>query len=175
VTPILNPNNRLSIYGLSVLPPTDGEWLLMHVSGYQLTMARRGDRKDESLVTNLSIFELPDFSSNEEFKTYISKERANEPEIGRFKIVSNIEKLETLNNVNCIKYHSSSEDKYAQLTDGKTAAMILQNYGYICQHPLNKKVGVGIEYSLRKFSSSRYPDFVENANFYALTVQFKSF
>jgi hypothetical protein len=175
VAPILNPNNRLSIYGVSVLPPTDGEWTLVHFSGYQLSMVRSGDRKDESLVTSLSLFELPEFSSNEKFLSHVSEGRTNEPDIGRFKLISNNEVLESLSGVNCVRYHSSSEDKHAQVTEGKTAAMILKNFGFICQHPLNVKVGVSMEYSLRKFSESTYPDFVENANFYALTVKFENF
>lgn len=171
----LSPNNRLSIYGASVLPPTDGEWSLVNYSGYLLTMARYGDRKDESLVTNLSLIKLPELSSNQEFMSHVSEGRMNEPEIGRFKVVANDEVLEPLNGVNCIRYHSSSEDKYAQVTERKTVAMVLENYGYICQHPLNEKVGVHIEYSLRKFANSKYMDFIENAKFYALTVQFESF
>ena len=146
----------------------------MASSGYQATMASKGANENESLVVNTSIFQLPELSSEEDFLDYIVSSRAAAPKTGRFDNKQNNETLSRLNGAVCVKYHSISEDKNAKITGG-TASMLLESIGYNCQHPLNKTVGVNIEYSSRYFQGSQNSQLIEDSAEYFNNVQFTDF
>ena len=175
VAPVVNPNSVISIYGVSSLPPQNGEWLLMVASGYQMTLAKEGTNKSESIVANISIHQLPEFTSDKEFHNYVVKFRNAEPDIGRFENRVNTTNLSSLNGAICIKYHSISTDQNAKVHGGKTAEMILENIGYNCKHPDKNTVGVNIEYSLRHFSETTYESFEKNGNEFFDNVKFTEF
>lgn len=175
VAPVVNPNETISIYGVSSLPPQNGNWNVITVSGYQMSLAKNGSRKNESLAVNVSIFQLPEFPTDKEFLDYVVQGRAAEPSIGRFEVLTNSESLETLNGANCVKYHSISKDQRAQIQGGETAVMLLENRGYNCKHPKNDSVGVNVEYSLRHFPETEYLFFDKNSNEFASNIEFTEF
>lgn len=95
-SPVINPNKIINIYGVSLLPPQHGSWRVMTVSGYQLALASVAANKNESLVANISIYQLPEFSSEAEFLSHITQYRAATPNIGRFELQNNSEVLRHL-------------------------------------------------------------------------------
>ena len=175
VSPVVNPNSEISIYGVSSLPPQNGNWTLLTAAGYQMSLAKEGTKKNESLAVNVVIYQIPEFQSNEEFLSHIIQGRAAEPSIGRFEILKNEEDLSPLIGVTCVKYHSISKDKAAQIEGGGTAEMLLENIGYHCIHPKNRTVGVNIEYSLRHYADTNYEAFYNNANEYFNNIKFTEF
>ena len=175
VAPVVNPNSEISIYGVSSLPPQNGSWTLLTAAGFQMSLAKEGTKKNESLAANVAIYQLPEFQSNEEFLSHIIKGRAEEPSIGRFEILKNEEALSPLMDVTCVKYHSISKDKAAKIQGGGTAEMLLENIGYHCIHPKNRTVGVNMEYSLRHFADTTYGEFANNANEYFSDIKFTEF
>lgn len=175
VAPVVNPNTEISLYGVSSLPPQNGDWVLLTATGYQMNLAKSGDTKNESLVANVNIFQLPELGTDEAFLNYIIQGRADEPTIGRFEIQKNTETLSTLNGSVCVKYHSISKDKNAQIQGGDTAVMLLENRGYNCKHPKNSTVGVNIEYSLRHFPETSYLSFEKSANEFFSNIKFTAF
>lgn len=86
VAPVVNSKSEISIYGVKTLPPQNGDWIVMTASGYQVALASVASNKNESLVANVSIYQLPEFASDKEFLDYIIKRRTSEPKIGRFEI-----------------------------------------------------------------------------------------
>lgn len=173
--PVVNPSREINLYGISSLPPQNGSWTLLTATGYQLSLAKQGEKSNESLVANVYIYQLPGLASDKEFIDHISKGRAAEPEMGRFEILKNEERLEVLNGANCVKYHSISKDRSARVQAGGTAAMLLENLGYHCMHPRNHAVGVNIEYSLRHYPETGYPSFESNAVDFFRNVKFTEF
>tara|TARA_B100000767_G_C19551311_1_gene445106 strand:- start:77 stop:415 length:339 start_codon:yes stop_codon:yes gene_type:complete len=102
--------------------------------------------------------------TDKEFLNYVVQGRAAEPSIGRFEVLTNSEPLATLNGVNCVEYHSISEDKKAQTQGGETAVMLLENCGYNSKHVKNDATGVNIEHSRRHCPETEYLSFENNAN-----------
>jgi hypothetical protein len=175
VAPVVNPNSEISVYGVSSLPPQNGDWTLLTASGYQVSLAKEGSKKNESLVANISIYQLPEFATDKEFLGHVTQGRAAEPNIGRFEIEKNDEVLSALNGVDCVKYHSISKDKAARVQGGGITTMLLENIGYNCKHPKNHMVGVNIEYSIRHYPETNYSSFeVDAANFFN-NVEFTEF
>lgn len=175
VAPVMNPNKEISIYGVSLLPPQNGSWTLIVLTGHQISLAKEGSRENESLVANVVIYQIPEFPDNENFLSHIVESRVAGPNIGRFEILKNEETLSSLNGVTCVKYHSISKDKAAQIQGGETAEMLLENIGYHCIHPKNKTVGVNIEYSLRHYSDTTYAAFAKHANEFFNNIKFTEF
>ena len=175
VAPIVNPHSEISIYGVESLPPQNGDWIVMAASGYQMSLVSHATNKNESLVANVSIHQLPEFSSNEEFLEYIINYRASEPNIGRFEIQKNTADISSHNGAICIKYHSISKDMKAKIQGGNTDVMLLENIGYNCIHPEKSTVGVNMEYSLRHFAETNYSSFEKNGNAFFYNVNFTPF
>ena len=175
VAPVVNPNTELSIYGVSLMPPQNEGWIVMVANGYQVTLAKSTSNKNESLVANVSIFQLPELSSDKEFLEHVIRGHAEAPDIGRFEDQGTSDELSSLNGAVCIKYHHMSKDKAAHVQGGNTAIMILENYGYNCQHPKNPRVGVHAEYSLRHFSETTYPLLEQNSDAFFNTIEFGDF
>jgi hypothetical protein len=175
VAPIVSPYSRIDIYGVSSLPPQNGQWSVIVASGTQMSLAKSGGIDNESLVVQVSTFQLPEFEKDEDFLTYVQQGRASEPDTGRFRVIENEESLSILDDATCVKYHSVSEDNAAQIKGGNVASMLLENMGYNCQHPLNKLVGVHIEYSLRRYPDTVYSSFESDANGFFGNIGFTSF
>lgn len=76
VAPIVSPHSRIDIYGVSSLPPQNGEWSVIVASGYQMSLAKSGDIDNESLVVEVSIFQLPEFDNDEGFLNYVQQGRS---------------------------------------------------------------------------------------------------
>jgi len=175
VAPVINSNTPINIYGVSALSPQNGSWVVITVSGYQLALAKEASNKNESLVANVSIHQLPKFSSDQEFLEHVVKFRASEPNIGRFESQKKLADISSLNGAVCVKYHSISKDKNAKIQGGDTAVMLLENIGYNCIHPERSTVGVNIEYSLRHFAETNYSLFEKNGNAFFNNIIFTAF
>ncbi|MBA6364781.1 hypothetical protein H4J42_13615, partial [Colwellia sp. BRX8-8] len=110
VAPIVNSNSPINIYGVTTLPPQNGDWVVITASGYQSSLGSKGVNKNESQVVNVSIFQLPSLDSDKKFLEYIVSSRASAPNTGRFENKENTENLSSLNGAVCVKYHSISQD-----------------------------------------------------------------
>lgn len=105
---------------VSSLPLQNGSWTLLTATGYQISLAKEGSKKNEPLVPNVAIYQIPEFSNHEQSLSHISQGRAAEPNMGRFEVQKNEESLSPLYGVTCAKYHSISRDKNAQIQGGGT-------------------------------------------------------
>ena len=173
--PTIDSSKRIDISGVSVLPPQEGDWSVLHVSTYQIALGKRGGAPGESEVINVSLYKVPQFDSNEAFLSTVKKARANEPQTGRFKIISNSESLTSFKESTCVIYKSSSEDHAAKTEKGLSENMLLENTGYNCLHPKNKSVGVNIEYSIRRYPNSTYGNLENKINAFFNNIEFIEF
>ena len=107
VAPIVNSNSPINIYGVTTLPPQNGDWVVITASGYQSSLGSKGVNKNESQVVNVSIFQLPSLDSDKKFLEYIVSSRASAPNTGRFetkKIPKTFHYLMVLFVLNTIQY-----------------------------------------------------------------------
>lgn len=174
VAPVVNSNSPINIYGVTTLPPQNGDWLVMAASGYQSSLASAGYNKNESFVVNVSIFQLPVLETDQKLLEHIVNSRVSGPKIGRFENQENTENLLSLNGAVCVKYHSISKDTNAKIQGGK-ASMLLESIGYNCQHPKNNTVGVNIEYSSRYFEGSKNPSLENDSDAFFNNIKFTEF
>jgi hypothetical protein len=174
VAPVVNSKSPINIYGVTTLPPQNGDWVVMAASGYQSSLASKGSNKNESFVVNVSIFQLPELDSDKKFLEYIVNSRASTPNTGRFENQENTENLSSLNGAICVKYHSISKDTNAKTQDGK-ASMLLESIGYNCQHPKKNTIGVNIEYSSRYFASNEDPSLINDSAAFFNNIKFTEF
>ena len=75
----------------------------------------------------------------------------------------------------CVKYHSISDDRGAKKVTSSSSLMLLENIGYNCKHPLNKVVGVNIEYSLRHYQKNTYDSLESDAKTFFNNINFSKF
>ncbi|AOW77192.1 hypothetical protein A3Q34_10205 [Colwellia sp. PAMC 20917] len=174
VAPIVNSNSPINIYGVTTLPPQNGDWVVITASGYQSSLGSKGVNKNESQVVNVSIFQLPSLDSDKKFLEYIVSSRASAPNTGRFENKENTENLSSLNGAVCVKYHSISQDTNAKIQGGK-ASMLFESIGYNCQHPKKNTVGVNIEYSSRYFVDTGYSTLQNDSDAFFNNIQFTEF
>ena len=172
--PVLNKNTPLHIYGVSSLSPTNGNWKVITTSGYQVALGEKSHESDTSVI-NMSIHQIEDFESDNAFLESVIKQRASAPDIGRFELQKNSEKLIPLNGAVCVKYNTISQDSSAKIKGNESAVMLIEYIGYHCIHPNKKSVGVHMEYSLRHFSDTEYPALNIKADEFFSNVKFTAF
>ncbi|MGB2739250.1 MAG: hypothetical protein WBC60_01695 [Cognaticolwellia sp.] len=173
-TAVLNTNTPLHIYGVSSSSPNNGNWSVITSSGYQVALKTNLNESDSGVI-NMSIYEIPAFASDKEFLAHVVKGRASAPDIGRFKLKENSEKLIPLNGAVCVKHRTISQDNNAKIKDNESAVMLVEYIGYNCIHPHKKSVALHTEYSIRHFSHSKYPAFNEHADEFFSNIKFSAF
>lgn len=171
-SPQLNSGTPVNIYGVSSLSPQNGSWSVITSTGYQVALGTK--LKDSSSgVINMSLYQLPEFPSDQEFLSHVVKHRASSPDIGRFELKENREELVKLNGATCVKHRTISQDNNAKIDGNKSAVMQIEYLGYNCIHPYKKSVGVHTEYSLRRFENNEHPELTKNAEEFFNNIQFK--
>ena len=171
-SPQLNSGAPVNIYGVSSLSPQSGNWYVITSTGYQAVLGTK--LKDNgSGIINMSLYQIPEFTSDQEFLSHVVKHRASSPDIGRFELKENTEKLVKLNGAICVRHRTISQDNNAKIDGNKSAEMQIQYIGYNCIHPFKKTVGVNIEYSFRHFKGNEHPELTKNAEEFFSNIQFK--
>jgi hypothetical protein len=169
---MLDRDGRITISGVSVLPPQGADWQTVITTTYQLALQKR--KSNSTYVAIVQLYKLPTFGSAEEFKKTISEGRQAEPDTGRFKMLKNDEELFLDRGAWCIKYHTVVEDRASRTPTG-TSVLIRDERGYHCQHTANKNVGVWFAYSLRHMPDEQDPQLENKAREFLEQVKFTAF
>jgi hypothetical protein len=166
-------DGTIGVSGVSVVPPKDPGWRSLMNTTFQLSIGKEG-RNYSTYVANAQIYKLSGFTSEEEFLKIISEGRRAEPETGRFALVKNDEVLTRHEGALCVKYHTVTEDRAARTPDGPKT-MLRNEYGYHCQHPNKKNIGVWLSYSLRHNAQDADPDLERKAGEFFQGIRFGPF
>lgn len=170
--PQLNSGTPVNIYGVSSLSPQNGSWSVITSTGYQVALGTKLNDSSSGVI-NMSLYQLPEFPSDQEFLSHVVKHRASSPDIGRFELKENREELVKLNGATCVKYRTISQDNNAKIDGHKSAIMQIEYIGYNCIHPFKKSVGVNTEYSIRHFKNNGHPELTKNADEFFNNIKFK--
>jgi hypothetical protein len=112
--PVLNTSTPLYVYGVSALSSENGGWSVITTSGYQVALKTSLNDSDSSVI-NMSIYQIPEFTSDKEFLAHVVKHRSSSPNIGRFELKKNVEELVPLDGAVCVKHRTTSQDNNAKL------------------------------------------------------------
>ena len=136
--------SRLSQPGVSFVPPTKKLWQILVFYTYQTTLAMYGDDPSESLITQVSIFNIPSDRSDNSFLSFIQNKSAEEPQTGRFEMIKESLVPYDEREEECIKKRTSAKD-YGAKREGTYT--IFETYGMYCVHPMKPNIGVFVELS----------------------------
>jgi len=142
---ITDPSERLTkVSGVSVLPPQEPDWHLVALTQTFLGLAKRSQTDGEVYGARVGLYELPDLTTEQDLLKFFSDAHvANAPEPQtRTRSLTREENPVRSRGAMCIHYHEVTEDH-----EVLGAFMILEEFGYLCQHPKNKRIGVRMEYS----------------------------
>lgn len=145
------PPQPINHPAFTLLPPAEHGWILVNLSQYNLSLAKRGKARDESYAIQVMLLQLPSFKDDNEFKEFVTIGFNKDTDKTRFKTISTNSELITINNLNCIKNTASTEDTQATKQSNNTENMILDVINYTCKHPTIKNAGANISYSHRHY------------------------
>ena len=156
---ISDPAKMLAIAGVTILPLQEQNWHIISNTKQQLAMVKPGKKEGETYAVNVSLFKVPPADTIDEFLEQVKKQRSSEPDTGRFKVLSNTEKIYKQS---CIEHQSLSKD-FGAIGKINTEYMLLETFGYNCSHKHASDVGVNVEYSRRYYPDSRKENLQDNA------------
>lgn len=153
---VADPSVRIGISGVTVLPPQEKDWKLLHRSDNGLSLIKKGPQPDATYAATVMQIKLPETESKEQFAREMRQKLQSETENERFKLIKNEGNLSPEQETLCWRYHMIAEDRAATTKSGKKA-MLLEMIGLICRHPKSKNTGINIQYSHRYHSGDQDP------------------
>ena len=102
--PSISGGERVTLAGVSFVAPANKSWTVLVQSTYQLLWEAKGDNPNETLIANVSTFQIPTFSSPQDFLSYVKSDRAAEPQTGRLELIKNDEQLYAERSETCVKH-----------------------------------------------------------------------
>lgn len=174
-TKIDTPDERITIEGLSLLPPRGEGWYFKKKHSGSIEFGKLGDTKDQSILGLAMLSKLPEIKSKEEFLVLVSKQRSREPIPNRFELVLNKEDLSNERNDFCVRFHTILKDYDAKNLPQTSDFLVVEDIGLICRHPYNKEIGATIALSQRTKQNNKIDNFESIANEFIQNVKFIPF
>lgn len=112
---------------------------------------------DQSHLISMSVRNVEEIHSIEDFSSLIKQARAMDKLPSRFKLLGNLEEIDSSKPDYCVKFHSRMEYHKAKRASKRTDMMILDDVGFICRSPNNKRVVLNFYYSHRHYPGQADP------------------
>jgi hypothetical protein len=157
------PPQRIAQPGYSLMPLSEKGWLFGPRSQYHLTLGKYGNNPDETVAIEGRLFQLPAYSTTEDFVRLIKDGQAADTDPVRFKVIKHEVVPDNAKNTDCARSHVITEDTKPVKRTAAVGAMILRVMTLTCAHPNNKKMGVNITYSHRYYAGNEDPQFDQKA------------
>lgn len=170
--PQIDGGQKITQAGYSFVAPANKSWSVLVRSTYQVTLGTKGDSPNETLIASASTFQVPTFSTPEDFLAYVKSGRVAEPQTGRFEIIKNDEQLYTDRSEICVKHETESKDFGAKRGNDYT---VVQYFGMNCIHPRNPTVGIFVEFSRKAPPGVEYPPFKTMGSQLLKSVEFSAY
>lgn len=154
---------------INIAAPKSEGWHLVESSTSGMAFARSGDASNESFAAQVSMFDLPQTNSPEEFEALITRGVEEDSARTRFTTKQFSHQYSHGRIYPCLQIHSVLEDKYAQTSSSKTESLQLESESLYCRHPVRRNTGFAATYSYR--GRGLYPDFHNEAQKFIDGVQ----
>jgi hypothetical protein len=146
---------------INVTAPKSDGWYLMENSGRGIAFARSGSAPGESFAAQVLMFPLEPTNSPEEFDELIVKQSSRDTDPHRFRTTESSHSYSAARGYPCVRMHTVSTDRDAQVGGGKTEVLILEVEHLYCRHPVQAKTGFVAMYSYR--GRARHPQLKDEA------------
>ena len=163
---------RVTQPGVSFVVPANKPWFMLLRSTYQIMLGAKGDNQKETLIVGVSTYNIPAFSSPQDFLAHVKSGRAAEPQTGRFEVVRNEEQLYTERSETCVKHETESKDFRAKRGGDYS---IIRYIGMNCIHPKQPTVGILVELSREAPPGIEYPQFKPMGSQLLKSVEFSAY
>lgn len=155
---------------------TDQEWELVRSEFNVVAVRRSSEGGARSNVGSVQIYNLPEFSSDDEFLEQVVEQRrqrfADDP---RTEVVDMRESVESFGQAICVRLDYHYLDLGSRMDDGSVISLPFRSLGYRCQHPSEPTLGVHMSYSLRTHDVGDGSTFNKEAALFLAGIEFQPF
>ena len=147
---IKTPPVKINKVGYGFTPLNEPGWYLQNPNDkYAIGLVKRGETPNSTYAIQIWPEKVPIFKNNESFYDYVKSNFEAQESTPRF-VIKEIysEKYENDKSI-CSEIYLKALDKNAVKRDKHPGSMVLENHGYMCQHPENKDIAYAINYSHR--------------------------
>ena len=142
----VTPGQSFSGEYINITAPNSDGWELIQSSGLGMVFAKRGQAANESIVAQVSMFNLAPTDTPQEFEVLIKMLAAKGTDPSRFDVQKINFEYSSERSYPCVRLRSVALDKAPQ---GLNGALLLEIDGLYCRHPLRQETGFAIIYSHR--------------------------
>jgi hypothetical protein len=172
---ITNSNERIEIFGLSMLPPQEDGWFYEKLTPGKIEFGK-AISKEKSFVIQVSLSRLPAVESKEEFIRVLSDQRQRNAGNPRYETLINDEIFSEEKKVPALRFHTKYKDKGSPHLPKGEAAFIVEDYGIFCMHPKGGgDISANIVCSQRSLEGKERTDWEKVANEFIQNVEFIDF
>ena len=163
--PIIDYNEKLEhSYLFALLPPQEDDWVIVYKDISQISLAKKGNDKDETYAISVTMVEIPNIDTEYEFMDFVAKSRDKDTDTKRFKILKDDTNIYKLRADYCVSYHTIAEDNKAVKHFMNKKPMLVEMVGYTCRYPLNRNMVINFDYSHRYYPGNGDEKLLEKAN-----------
>lgn len=170
--PQISGGQKVTQAGYSFVAPANKSWYVLVASTYQVAIIAKGDGQNETLVVMAQTYQLPAFSTSQDFLAHVKSGRAAEPQTGKFETVTNDEQLYAGRSETCVKHEMISKDFGAKRGGDYS---VIEYFGMNCIHPQNPTVGILVELSRKAPPGTEYPQFKTMGSQLLKSVEFTAY
>ena len=150
---ITNSNERIEIFGVSMLPPYEDGWDYEKLTPGKIKF-EKAISKEASFVILVSLSRLPAFESKAEFMKFLSDQRQRNTSKSDYEILINDEAFSDEKRCPALRFHTKYKDKLSPYLPTGETAFVVEDYGIFCMHP-NGRWRYFSQYSMFSTNSRR--------------------
>lgn len=160
--------------GVSFELPTGKSWVAIIRTTYQAAIGSKDMPPNETLIVAAAVYDIPGYTTEDEFLRAVKAGRAEEPATGRFERIRLEERLYRERAETCVLHMSASND-YGVEARRAGRHTVYETYGMNCIHPDRPKVGIIVELSRKAPPGTVFPEFEIMGEQLLSSVEFGAF
>lgn len=165
------PTERSYHRGFSLVPPNEPGWFILSKNRNELALTKEvGQKLNESYVIATFVTRLPQITSQNAFNDAVEKLDTNFS--SRFTLLKyHIDPYHGKGEY-CARSYMVANDNAAAQYSGEVKSMIMENIGFGCQHPSDKRIVIYLTFSYRHFPGNDDPALMDKAEKLFQSVEF---
>ena len=151
--PILDKSMRLDHSQYFVyIPPQEGSWIITSRNARQTSLARKGNRIDETYAINIQLIELPVINTEKDFINYIKNDHIPKIDSSALKLVKDEVYAYKARADYCLQYRYETAETRAIRQSSYDRSLVAEAAGFVCRHPAHKNLAINIDYAHRFYA-----------------------
>jgi hypothetical protein len=144
------PPGKIFKAGYGFIPFNEPGWIFPDPNNkFKIELVKQGPTPNSTYAIQIWPEKIPLFEKNESFYDYAKSNFLAREDDSRFEIVEIYAKEYENEKAVCTELHLKVLDKNPVKREKNSNPMILENHGFMCQHPETKDVGYFINFSHR--------------------------